>query len=338
MSEGFPSGLLETGVRVGTELSDLTRTRADERSVPVRPPSFPPRRTVPFLIREARRRVPGATGEQLLREGLSPGQRLTLGRRGNFSLNRLARRFGIPGGAAGVRDLLSAGLAPRTSRGASPLRAATVQDVIGAGLTVVRNLCARGDLPPALCAAVGAPSPPGRAPNVVINIPGTVGRRRPRLPGQTPGINPSPRRRTGGGMPTLLSPFVAPGEGGGGGGGGVGDFLGTLIGTGVGLLGRALSGGEAETRLEPGLTDVALGMAGLQRESRGACASGALFRQGARTVRPNSTVLVCNPESGEPVFFKHAGRPILFSGDLTACRRVERVAKRARRASRRGGR
>jgi hypothetical protein len=41
-----------------------------------------------------------------------------------------------------------------------------------------------------------------------------------------------------------------------------------------------------------------------------------------------------NPVSGKLTWFKPAGKPILWSGDLTACRRVNRIASRARRVSR----
>lgn len=55
----------------------------------------------------------------------------------------------------------------------------------------------------------------------------------------------------------------------------------------------------------------------------------------SRTVgnRPRSLIMVPNPSTGAPVFFKHAGRPILFSGDLRAAKLVNRIARRARRAS-----
>jgi hypothetical protein len=39
-----------------------------------------------------------------------------------------------------------------------------------------------------------------------------------------------------------------------------------------------------------------------------------------------------NPVSGALTWFKPAGKPILWSGDLTACKRVERVARRAKRS------
>jgi len=60
-----------------------------------------------------------------------------------------------------------------------------------------------------------------------------------------------------------------------------------------------------------------------------------LFRAAAPTARPRSLVIAMNPVTGAPTFFKHVGAPILFSGDMAACRRVGRIARRARR---RGGR
>lgn len=41
-----------------------------------------------------------------------------------------------------------------------------------------------------------------------------------------------------------------------------------------------------------------------------------------------------NPVNGQLTWFKPAGRPILWSGDLTACKRVGKIAARARRAKR----
>jgi len=46
--------------------------------------------------------------------------------------------------------------------------------------------------------------------------------------------------------------------------------------------------------------------------------------------------VVAHPVTGRAVWFKPAGRPILWSGDLSACRRVRKIAGRARR--RLGGR
>lgn len=44
--------------------------------------------------------------------------------------------------------------------------------------------------------------------------------------------------------------------------------------------------------------------------------------------------VAANPMTGALTWFKPAGRPILWSGDLTACHRVGRIASRARRATR----
>ena len=61
------------------------------------------------------------------------------------------------------------------------------------------------------------------------------------------------------------------------------------------------------------------------------CAS--MFRPNQLSITPNSLVMVPNPQTGAPVFFKHAGKPILFSGDLRAAKMVHKLARRARRAS-----
>jgi hypothetical protein len=57
-----------------------------------------------------------------------------------------------------------------------------------------------------------------------------------------------------------------------------------------------------------------------------------LFRPGAASARPVSMFMVPNPMSGKPTFYRHVGQPILFAGDLTTCKKVEKVARRARRA------
>ncbi len=59
----------------------------------------------------------------------------------------------------------------------------------------------------------------------------------------------------------------------------------------------------------------------------------AMFRPTASSVRPNSLVMVPNPVTGAPTFFKHAGKPLLFAGDLRAAKMVNKLARRARRAS-----
>ena len=44
--------------------------------------------------------------------------------------------------------------------------------------------------------------------------------------------------------------------------------------------------------------------------------------------------IASNPVTGATTWFKPAGKPILWSGDLTACRRVGKIARRARTVSR----
>lgn len=49
--------------------------------------------------------------------------------------------------------------------------------------------------------------------------------------------------------------------------------------------------------------------------------------------RARSFFAAQNPSTGRITWFRNAGRPILWSADLRACKRVNRVAARARRAS-----
>lgn len=39
-----------------------------------------------------------------------------------------------------------------------------------------------------------------------------------------------------------------------------------------------------------------------------------------------------NPVTGKPTWFAPKGRPLLWSGDLTTCKRVRRIARRAKRS------
>lgn len=55
-----------------------------------------------------------------------------------------------------------------------------------------------------------------------------------------------------------------------------------------------------------------------------------LFKPGGlQGAVPKSLVIVPNPVTGKPTFFGNRGKPILFSGDFAAVRRVKRVAARA---------
>ncbi len=59
-----------------------------------------------------------------------------------------------------------------------------------------------------------------------------------------------------------------------------------------------------------------------------------LFRPTRSRMRPARVVVIPHPETGEPTFFGHLGRPLLFSRDLSAVRRVNKLAARARRTTR----
>lgn len=66
-----------------------------------------------------------------------------------------------------------------------------------------------------------------------------------------------------------------------------------------------------------------------------ACPTGALFRTGAAaTARPMRTIVAINPATGRPEFWEHKGRPVLYTSDLRAAKRVRKIASRARSASR----
>lgn len=58
-----------------------------------------------------------------------------------------------------------------------------------------------------------------------------------------------------------------------------------------------------------------------------------VFAPTAAGYRAKRFFATANPQTGTLSWFRNVGRPILFSGDLTACKRVNKVAARARRAS-----
>lgn len=53
----------------------------------------------------------------------------------------------------------------------------------------------------------------------------------------------------------------------------------------------------------------------------------------AQGARAKSRVITVNPVTGSLTYYKNMGKPILYSGDLAACKRVRKIAARARRAS-----
>lgn len=144
--------------------------------------------------------------------------------------------------------------------------------------------------------------PTGLPGGIISTQPGTLGG--PPLP-----IGPLPT------TPVIFPPIIAAGAGALAGG----LAAGLGFGLGEGAVGGLVSGGG----------------------DGGLCPT--LFRQPQAAARPRaaSVVIVPNPATGAPTFFGHLGKPVLFSGDLSACKRVERAAVRASRAvgrtSRRSG-
>jgi hypothetical protein len=59
-----------------------------------------------------------------------------------------------------------------------------------------------------------------------------------------------------------------------------------------------------------------------------------MFPPSRTSVRAARVFVVPHPQTGAPTFFGHLGRPLLFSRDLSAARRVDRLARRARRVKR----
>jgi len=53
---------------------------------------------------------------------------------------------------------------------------------------------------------------------------------------------------------------------------------------------------------------------------------------GAVRQRPRSLIMQMNPSTGTPTFFRHAGRPIMFSGDRALCKSIDKIARRAGRS------
>jgi len=48
---------------------------------------------------------------------------------------------------------------------------------------------------------------------------------------------------------------------------------------------------------------------------------------GAVSQRPRKLIMQTNPSTGTPTFFRHAGRPIMFSGDKALCKQMEKLRR-----------
>jgi len=80
----------------------------------------------------------------------------------------------------------------------------------------------------------------------------------------------------------------------------------------------------------PGIVGGFLGGAALDATLGGGGGSTPMFRPTMAGARAQ-TFRAQNPVTGQDVFFRPAGKPILWSADLSACKRVNKVARRARR-------
>jgi hypothetical protein len=126
----------------------------------------------------------------------------------------------------------------------------------------------------------------------------------------------------------------------GGEGGGWGGLIGQALNTAASIWGpnQAMPGGARMGFQNGGSSFFDLPGIDIVSQGQGSCMGNLTspFAAGGGRGARAKTHVQCDPVSGRPVWFKPAGRPILWSGDLSACKRVRKVASRARRA--RGGR
>jgi hypothetical protein len=88
--------------------------------------------------------------------------------------------------------------------------------------------------------------------------------------------------------------------------------------------------GSALLRQLPGVVGGFLGGAAIDAAISGPGGGTPMFRQtmsGARSMFFRTQ----NPVTGQDVWFRPAGRPVLWSGDFSACKRVKKVARKASR-------
>jgi hypothetical protein len=151
----------------------------------------------------------------------------------------------------------------------------------------------------------------------------------PGIPGT---VRPAPGTGQGGAGMYVNTSLLGGGEGGSWGG-----LLGQALNTASQIWGpnQARPGGAAISFQMPSLD---MPFMDIVPQGQGAACSGLtspFAPSGGRGARAKIHVQI-DPISGRPVWFRPAGRPILWSSDLSACKRVRKVASRARRA--RGGR
>jgi hypothetical protein len=129
----------------------------------------------------------------------------------------------------------------------------------------------------------------------------------------------------------------------------LGELLGAAAGRGLEFLEGAL---REDTGLIPGFGPAAANLFFGEEEMAGravALPGGASITQpvapqagrifnivqnlstGGVSVRARQTLLFLNPMTGNPVWYRNMGRPVLWTGDLAASKRVRKAASRARR-------
>lgn len=144
-------------------------------------------------------------------------------------------------------------------------------------------------------------------------------------PGPVPVTFPGPFRPDFGGSPmafptTRGASFPAP------------SFLPALFGGGGGGFQTAgfpaLAGGLVKQL--PGIVGGFLGGAAIDAALTGGGGGTPMFRPTMAGARAQF-FRAQNPATGQDTWFRPAGRPLLWSGDLTACKRVNKVARRAAR-------
>jgi len=153
----------------------------------------------------------------------------------------------------------------------------------------------------------------------------TTGRINPFAPGGTPTFPQLP-------MPQIFAPTIEPFD----------PFAGIFGGTRSGSP-RDFGGGQVPSfptdRMSGGgFQPAAFDIPGFDlvnpfvAQGAGSNTCAPMFRPTQASISPAPLVMVPNPMTGAPTFFKHAGKPILFSGDLRAAKMVGKLARRARKA------
>lgn len=122
---------------------------------------------------------------------------------------------------------------------------------------------------------------------------------------------------------SVLGSFAGPSGGG---------FLGAGALPGGALLGGA-AGGLLNSLLgnTPSQSTSTFGIPYMDIAPQGGSAIFEPFITGGGSGARSHPFIAINPNSGAQVWFKPAGRPVLWSGDLATCRRVNRIARRVRR-------